>query len=303
MLYIATFLIFIAILLMFSSIINRMTASKRKIENRMTYIEGIDKVNVEVNNRAFGERVIVPMFTNLGRRVMALSPDSITKQRKALFERAGFLKTSSYERIIARRWLTTLVLTLSVCLLLSLIHVPAAGIFVIAFWVIGFTQIIYRFTTRAAVEKRSSSIVKALPYTLDLITVSVEAGLSLDGAIGRIVLTIPGPLSEEFAKTLKEMRMGIDKKNALRNMASRCDVRDLSVLVNALIQADELGVSLGKVLRIEGAQLREKRKQAAKEKAMKAPIKILFPMMIFIFPAIFVIILGPAVIQIIEMFK
>ena len=303
MLYIATFLIFIAILLMFSSIINRMTASKRKIENRMTYIEGIDKANVEVDNRAFGERVIVPMFTNLGRRVMALSPDSITKQRKALFERAGFLKTSSYERIIARRWLTTLVLTLSVCLLLSLIHVPAAGIFVIAFWVIGFTQIIYRFTTRAAVEKRSSSIVKALPYTLDLITVSVEAGLSLDGAIGRIVLTIPGPLSEEFAKTLKEMRMGIDKKNALRNMASRCDVRDLSVLVNALIQADELGVSLGKVLRIEGAQLREKRKQAAKEKAMKAPIKILFPMMIFIFPAIFVIILGPAVIQIIEMFK
>ena len=303
MLYIATFLIFIAILLMFSSIINRMTASKRKIENRMTYIEGIDKANVEVDNRAFGERVIVPMFTNLGRRVMSLSPDSITKQRKALFERAGFLKTSSYERIIARRWLTTLVLTLSVCLLLSLIHVPAAGIFVIAFWVIGFTQIIYRFTTRAAVEKRSSSIVKALPYTLDLITVSVEAGLSLDGAIGRIVLTIPGPLSEEFAKTLKEMRMGIDKKNALRNMASRCDVRDLSVLVNALIQADELGVSLGKVLRIEGAQLREKRKQAAKEKAMKAPIKILFPMMIFIFPAIFVIILGPAVIQIIEMFK
>ncbi len=303
MLYIATFLIFIAILLMFSSIFNRLTASKRKIENRMNYIEGIDKANIEVDNRAFGERVIVPMFTNIGRRVMSLSPDSITKQRRALFERAGFLKTSSYERIIARRWLTTLVLTLSVCLLLTLIHVPAAGIFVIAFWVIGFTQIVYRFTTKAAVERRSSSIVKALPYTLDLITVSVEAGLSLDGAIGRIVLTIPGPLSEEFSKTLKEMRMGIDKKHALRNMASRCDVRDLSVLVNALIQADELGVSLGKVLRIEGAQLREKRKQTAKEKAMKAPIKILFPMMIFIFPAIFVIILGPAVIQIIEMFK
>ena len=303
MLYIATFLIFIAILLMFSSIINRMTASKRKIENRLNYIEGIDKVNIEVDNRAFGERVIVPMFTNLGRRVMSLSPDSITKQRRALFERAGFLKTSSYERIIARRWMTTLVLTLSVSLVLTLIRVPAAGIFIISFWVIGFTQIVYRFTTKAAVERRSSSIVKALPYTLDLITVSVEAGLSLDGAIGRIVLTIPGPLSEEFSKTLKEMRMGIDKKHALRNMASRCDVRDLSVLVNALIQADELGVSLGKVLRIEGAQLREKRKQAAKEKVMKAPIKILFPMMIFIFPAIFVIILGPAVIQIIEMFK
>ena len=96
------------------------------------------------------------------------------------------------------------------------------------------------------------------------------------------------------------MRMGIDKKLALRNMSERCDVRDLSVLVNALIQADELGVSLGKVLRIEGSQLREKRSQVAKEKAMKAPIKILFPLMLFIFPAIFIIILGPAVIRMIE---
>ena len=97
--------------------------------------------------------------------------------------------------------------------------------------------------------------------------------------------------------------MGIDKKSSLWKLVNGCDVRDLFVLVNALIQADELGVSLGKVLRIEGAQLREKRKQAAKEKAMKAPIKILFPMMIFIFPAIFVIILGPAIIQIVASFK
>lgn len=303
MLYIATFSIFIAILLITYSVISRMTASKRKIENRIAYIEGIDKTNIVIDNRAFGDRVVIPIFTNIGRRVMALSPESITKQRRALFERAGFLKTSSYERIIARRWLTTLVLTMTAILLMSIIRIPVSGIFIIAIWVVGFTQIVYRFTTKAAVEKRSASIVKSLPYTLDLITVSVEAGLSLDGAIGRIVLTIPGPLSEEFAKTLKEMRMGIDKKNSLRNMANRCDVRDLSVLVNALIQADELGVSLGKVLRIEGAQLREKRKQAAKEKAMKAPIKILFPMMIFIFPAIFVIILGPAVIQIVATFK
>lgn len=146
-------------------------------------------------------------------------------------------------------------------------------------------------------------MVKDLPYTLDLITVSVEAGLSLDGAIARIVSNVPGVLSDEFSKTLKEMRMGIDKRQALRNMSDRCDVRDVSILVNALIQADELGVSLGKVLRIEGAQLREKRRQSAKEKAMKAPVKMLFPMIIFIFPGVFVIILGPAVIKMIEMFR
>jgi tight adherence protein C len=132
--------------------------------------------------------------------------------------------------------------------------------------------------------------------------VSVEAGLSFDGAMTRVINNLSGELCDEFGKSLKEIKMGIQRQEALRNMSERCDVKELSTLVTSLIQADELGVSLGKVLRIEAANLREHRKQSAREKAMKAPIKMLFPLIFFIFPSIFIIILGPAIIKIIAIF-
>jgi Flp pilus assembly protein TadB len=302
MIYIAGISVFIVLLIVIHRILIMILGNKIQVENRMEYIEGMDKQQYYDENLSFGERVIIPFFNVLGRRFTSLSPEYNIKHKKILLERAGLLKNTTYERLIAKRWMLTLVLAMFFGLLLSIVKVATFGIFFMMMWVVLFMQIIYRFTTKSAIDKRSKQMVRDLPYTLDLITVSVEAGLSLDGAIGRIVSNIPGVLSEEFSKTLKEMRMGIDKKHALRNMSDRCDVKDLSILINALIQADELGVSLGKVLRIEGAQLREKRRQVAKEKAMKAPIKILFPLMIFIFPAIFVIILGPAVIKVMEMF-
>ncbi|NDL67330.1 type II secretion system F family protein [Anaerotalea alkaliphila] len=151
---------------------------------------------------------------------------------------------------------------------------------------------------RSQERKRRYRLAKEIPFTLDLITASVEAGLSFEGAMAKVVESIPGELGEEFGKTLKEIKMGIDRKTALKNMAARCEVKDLSTFVTSLIQADTLGVSLGNVLRIESAQIRERRKQAAREKAMQAPIKMLFPLILFIFPSIFVVILGPAVINI-----
>jgi Flp pilus assembly protein TadB len=163
-------------------------------------------------------------------------------------------------------------------------------------------NVIFSFYISSKIESRKSIILKDLPYTLDLITVSVEAGLSFDGAMARVVNNISGELCDEFAKALKEIRMGIQRKTALRNLSDRCDVKELSMLVTSLIQADDLGVSLGKVLRIESANLREHRKQIAREKAMKAPIKMLFPLIFFIFPSIFIIILGPAVIRIFGIF-
>ena len=123
-----------------------------------------------------------------------------------------------------------------------------------------------------------------------------------DGALARVISNINGELCDEFANSLKEIRMGIERKVALRNMSDRCDVKALSMLVTSIIQADELGVSLSRVLRIESENLREHRKQVAREKAMKAPIKMLFPLVFFIFPTIFIIILGPAVIRMITIF-
>lgn len=303
MLYIATAAFFLMIFLMLYALFIQLFGKKIKVDERLEFIEKMDEIVYDDEQKSFGERVIIPFFNSLGRRFLSLSPNKANKRKRQELERAGYLKNTTYERLVAKRSLTTIVLTMGVGLIMTLMKVRFVLIFFAVLWIFIFIQIVIRFSTKAAITARSTQMVKALPYSLDLITVSVEAGLSLDGAIARIVNNISGPLSEEFGKTLKEMRMGIEKKIALRNMSERCDVRDLSVLINALIQADELGVSLGKVLRIESAQLREKRRQAAREKAMKAPVKILFPLIMFIFPAIFVIILGPAVIQMIEMFR
>lgn len=303
MLYLGIFLIFLAILIVFYRLFSVLFRNRIVLDERMNYIENMEREVYMEAELSFSERVIAPLYNSLGKRFMSFSPEYITKKKRMVLERAGLLKNISYERFVARRLMIALVATMMFGLILALIKSPAILVIVGMIWLFAFIQIVYRFTTRAAIDQRSKQMVRDLPYTLDLITVSVEAGLSLDGAIGRIVVNIPGVLSDEFGKTLKEMRMGIDKKQALRNMSDRCDVRDLSVLINALIQADELGVSLGKVLRIEGSQLREKRRQAAREKAMKAPVKILFPLMIFIFPAVFIVILGPAVIKMMEMFR
>lgn len=303
MLFFITAIFFMLALILLYAVFNMLFFKKIKVDERLAYIENIDSEAYLESELDFGTRVVIPLFNNIGKRFLSFSPDYSNKRKRLELERAGFLKHITYERLVAKRLMTALVVSMGFGLLLVALKVNVILTVMLILWAFVFTQIIFRFSTKAAISKRSTQIVRDLPYTLDLITVSVEAGLSLDGAIARIVSNIRGVLSEEFSKTLKEMRMGIDKKQALRNMSDRCDVRDLSVLVNALIQADELGVSLGKVLRIEGAQLREKRRQAAREKAMKAPVKILFPLIVFIFPAIFVIILGPAVINMIELFK
>jgi len=132
---------------------------------------------------------------------------------------------------------------------------------------------IFNFYLSKKVNRRKKIIVRELPYTLDLITVSVEAGLSFDGAMARVIVNISGELCDEFSKTLKEIRMGIQRKVALKNMGQRCEVKELSMLLTSLIQADDLGVGLANVLRIESAGLREHRTQVAREAAMKAPIK------------------------------
>ncbi len=302
MLFVAVLSFFILALLVLYGTFRLLFRRKLAVEKRLEYIANMDTIQVDNEDESFGKRVVIPFFNGVGKRVMRFTPENANKRRRALLERAGYLKTTTYERWVAKKIVMSFVMTFSVALLMTLLALETRLVIFAAVTVYLFIQVIYRFSIRKAIDTRGDNMVRELPYALDLITVSVEAGLSLDGAIGRIVSNIEGVLSDEFSKTLKEMRMGIEKKKALKNMSDRCDVNEISTLMSALIQADELGVSLGKVLRIEGAQLREKRKQAAREKAMKAPIKMLFPLVIFIFPAIFVVILGPALIQIITGF-
>ena len=139
-----------------------------------------------------------------------------------------------------------------------------------------------------------------MPDVLDLLTVSVEAGLGFDAALQRVVQKMTGAISVEFAKTLQEIKMGKHRREALRDLGLRTGIDDLNTFISAIVQADQLGVSIGNVLRVQSEQMRRKRRQRIEEKAMKAPIKMLIPMVLFIFPTIFIVLLGPAAMQMIE---
>lgn len=147
------------------------------------------------------------------------------------------------------------------------------------------------------IKYRQSEITADLPDVLDLLTVSVEAGLGFDAALQRVIQKTKGAISMEFAKTLQEIKMGKQRREALKDLGLRTGVDDLSTFISAIVQADQLGVSIGNVLRIQSEQMRRKRRQRIEEKAMKAPIKMLIPMVLFIFPTIFIVLLGPAAIQ------
>jgi len=149
-------------------------------------------------------------------------------------------------------------------------------------------------------KKRKELMVKSLPDVLDLISVSVEAGLGFDAALQKVVEKTSGPLTEEFEQTLNEINMGKPRREALRDMANRIQVDDISTFLGSIIQADQLGVSMTNVLRIQSRQVRENRRMKAEEAAQKAPIKILIPLVVFIFPTLLVVLLGPAILSLID---
>jgi tight adherence protein C len=149
-------------------------------------------------------------------------------------------------------------------------------------------------------EDRQTSIRRDLPDVLDLLVISVEAGVGLEGAIEVVGRHFDSPLSHELGRMLREMELGVPRRTALQNLRRRVDIPEISTFVLSLVQADALGMPLGRVLRTQANEMRSKRRQWAREKAAKLPVKILFPMFLFIFPALFVVVLGPAVSSIIE---
>jgi tight adherence protein C len=165
---------------------------------------------------------------------------------------------------------------------------------------LGFYLPFYMISSRA--RTRQHAIIKSLPDAFDLITTCVEAGLGLDAALARVAEKVQGPFADELKRALREVALGKSRRDALKELGDRTGVPDLIQFTNAVIQAEAMGSSIGQVLRVQAEQLRVRRRQRAEEQAYKAPVKMLFPLVLCIFPTLFIVILGPAVITIMQGF-
>ena len=303
LLYLSVFMFFIAAFILIYVLLATILKNKLTIKSRIDKIKDNENVLEEsIQNTSFLERLFKSFYISASKFILGATAKQRINILNKRLERAGLLKNSSVEKWIINKTIVMFGVPILFGILMYALIPEGAKIFVIMLLFMLVINTFFSFYLSKTIETRKRNILKELPYTLDLITVSVEAGLSFDGAMARVINNIKGELCDEFSKALKEIRMGIQRKTALKNMSERCEVKELTMFITSIIQADELGVSLGRILRIESENLREHRKQVAREQAMKAPIKMLFPLIFFIFPSIFVIILGPAAIKVFNIF-
>jgi len=249
----------------------------------------------------FRERVLIPAAAKLAAIPLKLSPKTNVEGIGAKIVAAGLSQRLTTSNFLAVKGGTT-VAGVGLGFLLAIVASPALGLlFAPALGAAGFLapDMFLNFKIRG----RREAIRSELPDALDLLAVSVEAGLGFDGAVTKLTEHMEGPLIDEFALTLNEIRVGEARATALRKMAARVDAMELSNFVRAVVQAEQLGISLGRILRVQATDTRLRRQAAAEEKAMKAPIKMLFPTVFFIFPSMFIVVLGPAMLNIVSVFK
>ena len=249
----------------------------------------------------FSQRVLAPLGDRLAGWTLKLHPKTTVEGVSARLLAAGLGRKISPTTFLAFKS----ALALGGIVVGALFGGAAAGpggvlFAAIALGGVGF--IVPDFVVSGKARSRKDRIRAELPDALDLMAVSVEAGMGFDGAISKLTEHMHGPLADEFALTLGEIRIGESRQDALKKMADRTNTPELSSFVRSIIQADQLGISLGRILRVQATDSRLKRQAAAEEKAMKAPIKMLFPTVLFIFPAMFLVILGPAFLNLSKIF-
>ncbi|HLC29435.1 MAG TPA: type II secretion system F family protein [Dehalococcoidia bacterium] len=251
---------------------------------------------------SFFQRLLLPVFHRFAAATTSVAPTFAMQQTANNLEKAGY----------AGRIPPGTFLLLKVALLVALPgvygfylwHGGAPGllqlVIVLALFFVGYRA--PDWWLEMQIDERRSAITRALPDALDLMVICIEAGLGFEAALGRVVERTKGPLSEELRRALSEMSMGKRRREALRDMADRCQSRDLGSFIAVVVQADQTGVSIGQVLKVQADALRVRRMQRAKEEGAKAPLKMLIPMIFFILPATFAVIVGPAALRVIDAF-
>lgn len=249
----------------------------------------------------FGQRVLQPMLSGAATTLGHVLPKSMLAGVERQLLVAG-------EPMTLNGFLTMLLVSTgaagSLGMLIALVAGASLSVFTVGLvavlGLIGFFMPFYMVRSRA--RQRQHAIIRSLPDAFDLITTCVEAGLGLDAALARVAEKVEGPFAQELNRALRDVALGKARRDALKDLGERTGVPDLIQFTNAVIQAEAMGSSIGTVLRVQADQLRVRRRQRAEEQAYKAPVKMLFPLVLCIFPTLFIVILGPAVITIMNDF-
>lgn len=240
------------------------------------------------------DRLVVPLLRRLSNLVIRLTPQTMLERTAHKLELAGSPGNISAAEFWAIRGVAAVVLGVLFFILLGNFGQDSARrlLYTLIVTVLGF--FLPSLYLSASISRRQEAIIKKFPDALDLMSICVDAGLTFDGAMARVDEKWDDPLAREFGRVIYEIQLGKSRRQGLRDMANRMDVSDVSSFVAAILQAEHLGVSIGRVLRIQSEQMRIRRRQRAEEKAHQAPIKMLFPLVFLIFPSMFIVLLGPA---------
>jgi tight adherence protein C len=272
---------------------------QRSVRRAVTY--GRLRVGAGMTRRRFRERVLAPLGERLADWVLRLNPRTNVETVRLKILGAGMGDRLTPTTLLAAKAVFAVIGILLGFVVGMGLSTAGRGFFLaLALGAGGFVA--PDAVVSAKARARRERIRGELPDALDLLAVSVEAGLGFDGAIAKLTEHMEGPLTDEFALTLREIRIGESRQDALKRFSERVAVPEVASFTRSIIQADQLGTSLSRILRVQAADTRLRRQAAAEEKAMKAPIKMLFPTVLFIFPAMFLVILGPAFLNLAEIF-
>ena len=280
---------------------------KAMVRNSLRQLDGYEVENVRDQELLvpLSERAIAPVMgglTSLGRR---FTPTGYVDNIRRKFVWSGVGNADGVDRFLAIRVLTAaaVIPVLFVMLVVNPLGLTGMSLILVTALLVLALALGPDAWLNRKVEERHVALQEKLPDVLDLLTISVEAGLGFEQALDRTIAAVPGALSDEFARMLGEVRAGASRADAMRAMEQRTNVPEVRSFVLAILQADTFGVSIGRVLRAQSDEMRIKRRQLAQEKAQKAPVKMLIPMVFCVFPALFVVVIGPAIINITETFK
>jgi tight adherence protein C len=295
---------FVVALLIFGAVFLFVFALGATGPNMRTRLEGLRRGPIDEpvpSGLTASERMVSPFTEASVQMIQSVLPTAVLEGMRQQLLLAG-------EPMTVNAFLMLRVLLLGTFLLLPVLFIaagamsvgPLALLLIAVFLILG--VMMPQMWLQSRVSQRQAQILKSLPDAFDLITTCVEAGLGLDAALARVAAKVEGPFAVELHRTLQEISLGRMRRDALKELGERTGVPDLISFVNAVIQAESMGSSIGTVLRVQAEQLRVRRRQRAEAQAYKAPVKMIFPLVLCIFPALFIVILGPAVITIIQDF-